>query len=287
MNDSIVSKLLADDRLSRVASDLLAKLQPAVRLKTFPCQEDELPLGSTRIGGRPDLADNVIWPVWKGKPLAFLAQVNLGDLVRFPFVNVSSQEGWLLFFYDAEQSTWGFDPQDKGSWAVIFMPNDKAQIERRGIPSEVLQGGFYKPCRVEMREVLTAPPWESSAVRRLNLSEAEQDAYWDLLDEVYTEEEGEVHHQILGHPTPIQGDMQLECQLVSNGLYCGNSTGYNDPRAKELAKGAEDWRLLFQLDTDDNAGMMWGDVGMLYFWIQQDDLEKGDFKGSWMVLQCS
>ena len=261
--------------------------QLAIRLKTFPCREDELPLGSTRIGGRPDLTDDVVWPDWKGKPLAFLAQINLSDLGRFPFASVLPREGWLLFFYDAEQSTWGFDPQDKGSWAVIFMPNDKALLERREIPPEILQGGFYRPCRVEMREVLTAPPWESPAVRKLNLNKVEEDAYWDLLDEVYAEGEGEVSHQVLGHPIPMQGDMQLECQLVSNGLYCGNSSGYSDPRAKELAKGAEDWRLLFQLDSDDNAGMMWGDVGMLYFWIRQNDLENGDFSKSWMVLQCS
>jgi uncharacterized protein YwqG len=30
----------------------------------------------------------------------------------------------------------------------------------------------------------------------------------------------------------------------------------------------EDCRLLLQLDTDDDAGRMWGDVGALYFWSQ-------------------
>lgn len=286
MSNTIISKLLTDNRLSRVASDLVAMLQPAIRLKTFPCREDELSLGSTRIGGRPDLTDDVVWPVWKGKPLAFLAQINLNDLVRFPFASVLPQDGWLLFFYDAEQSTWGFDPQDLGSWAVILMPNDGSPLKRRGVPSEALPGGFYKPCRVEMREVLTAPPFESPFVRKLNLTESEEDAYWDLLEEIYADGDKEVSHQILGHPEPIQGDMQLECQLVSNGLYCGDLTGYNNPRAKELAKGAEDWRLLFQLDSDDDAGMMWGDVGRLYFWIRQEDLENGDFEKSWMILQC-
>ena len=99
MKNFIVSKL-SDSRLCRVAKDLLAMLQPAIRLQTFPCGEDELPLGSTRIGGRPDLADNVVWPSWNGKPLAFLAQLNLGDLTRFPFASVLPKEGWLLFFYD-------------------------------------------------------------------------------------------------------------------------------------------------------------------------------------------
>ena len=44
--------------------------------------------------------------------------------------------------------------------------------------------------------------------------------------------------------------------------------------------------LLLQLDTDDDAGMTWGDCGMLYFWITKQDLEAGRFENTWMVLQC-
>ncbi|MBK8507084.1 MAG: DUF1963 domain-containing protein [Saprospiraceae bacterium] len=64
----------------------------------------------------------------------------------------------------------------------------------------------------------------------------------------------------------IQGPMELECELVTNGLYCGDATGYNDPKAKELAKNAETWTLLFQVDSNyEEAGMIWGDMGRLYF----------------------
>ena len=59
--------------------------------------------------------------------------------------------------------------------------------------------------------------------------------------------------------------MDLECQLVSHGLYCGDASGYQATRAKELEAGRQDWILLLQLDTDDDAGMIWGDGGMLYF----------------------
>ncbi len=68
--------------------------------------------------------------------------------------------------------------------------------------------------------------------------------------------------------------------------YCGDSTGYNDPQAKELKSGASEWRLLLQVDTDDDAGMMWGDCGRLYFWIRVDDLRRRDFDEVWTILQC-
>jgi uncharacterized protein YwqG len=94
------------------------------------------------------------------------------------------------------------------------------------------------------------------------------------------EEHGNVHHQLLGNPQTIQDDMRLECQLASNGV-----SDINDPRAKELSKGANDWQLLLQVDSDDETGMEWGSTGMLYYWLKAADLKKSDFDGAWLVLQ--
>ena len=80
--------------------------------------------------------------------------------------------------------------------------------------------------------------------------------------------------------------MQLEAQLVMNGLYCGNESGYNDPRAAELERFCEDWSLLLQLDSEDDAGFMWGDCGMLYYWARSADIARPDFTKAWMTLQC-
>ena len=33
----------------------------------------------------------------------------------------------------------------------------------------------------------------------------------------------------------------------------------------ELKAGAAEWQLLLQLDTEDDTGWMWRDVGTLYF----------------------
>lgn len=67
--------------------------------------------------------------------------------------------------------------------------------------------------------------------------------------------------------------MQLECQLASNGIYVGDSSGYNHPKRRALENGATDWQLLFQIDSDEKGlGTMWGDVGRVYFWIRQQDL---------------
>ena len=63
--------------------------------------------------------------------------------------------------------------------------------------------------------------------------------------------------------------------------------GYSGPRAASPKSGTARWRLLFQVDSEDAAGMMWGDVGRLYYWIRDSDLRSSNFENCWMVLQCS
>lgn len=101
-------------------------------------------------------------------------------------------------------------------------------------------------------------------------------------------------HRLGGHADCVQNPMELECQHVTNasalfssGLYCGDdATGYEKLPEEALAAGALDWRLLLQIDTDEDAGMMWGDCGTLYYWIKEDDLRAAAFDKSWLILQC-
>ena len=80
--------------------------------------------------------------------------------------------------------------------------------------------------------------------------------------------------------------MELECELVTNGLYCGDPSGYNDPKAKKLEPNAKNWQLLLQIDSNEENEMMWGDGGRLYFWIKKDDLLNKNFDKTWFSLQC-
>lgn len=91
-----------------------------------------------------------------------------------------------------------------------------------------------------------------------------------------------------GFPIPVQNDdMEEECHLVSGGVNCGDPDGYNSEKAKQLRKLKNDWRMVFQFDSDNDIDAMWGDMGMLYFWVKESDARKHDFSNAWMVLQCS
>ncbi|MEJ8543905.1 DUF1963 domain-containing protein [Brevibacillus borstelensis] len=63
--------------------------------------------------------------------------------------------------------------------------------------------------------------------------------------------------------------MQIHCVRLIEGADC---------KSEDLLARASKWRLLFQVDSEeDKTGMMWEDVGRLYFWIEQEALERRDF----------
>jgi uncharacterized protein YwqG len=241
--------------------------------------------GASKIGGLPHLPASLEWPQWKGERLAFLAQVALAELPRPAPLAELPTEGMLYFFYDPGQSTWGFDPADRGSWRVLYAP--AAAGAPREAPADLPREAIHPEKRVRFRPIDSYPGWERLQVPAgLPLDES-----GPLIDAAYAAKSaayGELpQHQVGGYPSPQQGDeMELECQLASHGVYCGDPSGYDDPRVEGLRAGASQWTLLLQLDSDEDVAMMWGDLGMLYFWIRSADLERRDFSGVWMVLQC-
>ena len=231
---------------------------------------------ASHIGGMPPWPDGVAWPAKGGAPLTFLACIDLASVQTALPVSWLPETGRLLFFYDVENQPWGFDPKDRGSWVVT--------LATAGATTFAPSTGALPRQPVEFRSIESCPSWQRPEVTALQLTETES----ELLIEAAAATFGSApHHQIGGFPDPIQGDeMELECQLVSNGLYCGDSSGYLSPAAKPLRAGATDWRLLLQLDSDDDLGVMWGDGGILYFWVREEDARAGRFDRSWAVLQC-
>ena len=234
----------------------------------------------SHFGGSPNLPSSTDWPVWHERKLGFLARISLPELQLVRRIDWLPRDGALLFFYDVDEQPWGFDPQDRGGCAVLHVPD----LESPATPTAKSEE-LFPHMGIGFRSIETLPSTERPEVDALSLSDQEFEEYWKLRDAPF---QGLPKHQLTGLPTPVQGDyMELECQLVSNGVYCGDSNGYNSPRAKELEAGAGDWRLLLQLDSDDDAGVMWGDCGTLYFWVRAQDAAEGRFENAWLILQCS
>lgn len=238
----------------------------------------------SKIGGRPSVPAGFAWPKWNGTSLAFLAQLDLAEVPGDGVLQGLPSSGRLYFFYDQQQSTWGFDPKDAGSWQVIYMPADQAVAEVP-FPGDVDEDYHYNECPVTFKEIWTYRSTEGLDVDPYSISD---DDFDEIESRRYAGYDGQPHHQIGGCPDTVQNDdMELQAQLAANGIYLGDSSGYEHPRFESLKAGAQDWQLLLQVDTDEDLGMMWGDCGLIYFWIRKQDLAKGDFSRTWMILQCS
>jgi uncharacterized protein YwqG len=234
----------------------------------------------SHFGGSPRLPKDVRWPEFEGRKLGFLARLSLSEIqVALP-IEWLPKSGALLFFYDLERQPWGFDPKDRGSSAVLIVPDLPAPVSGRGAPTD----GALPQRNVVFRRIESHPSSERESVRSLDLTDREHDKLGDIAYSVF---EKSPQHQIAGFPSPVQGDeMELECQLASNGLYCGDSSGYTDPRVDKLKVGAGSWKLLFQMDSDDELNVMWGDAGIIYYWIEESAARSGDFSNAWLILQC-
>ena len=259
--------------LGAMADTVLLHRAPSVRLiGTGPVAADSR---GSRFGGRALLPPGLRWPEHKGNPLSFLGQIRLGADLRVS----ASAPRLLAFFYDLVTEPWGFDPEDAGGCRVIAVDPQLAVAVDAPEGTE-----SFGAIELAAKDCATVPdPSEPVVAHLFEPDWSQARAYWEAADDGRADEP---LHRMFGWPDLIQNPMQLECQLAANGIYVGGPEGYRDPRVEQLRAGAADWRLLLQIDSDDDVGWMWGDVGRLYFWLRKPDLAARAFEKSWLVLQC-
>ena len=283
------------------ADALRARMRPAVAFAFADGGSSR-----SRFGGAPRLPPEFAWPLHVPEvvqfpptalerlgltqpeqpsgpqPLDFLLQIDLAELHGLGGALPVPSCGLLTFFYDVETQPWGYDPAYQSGFCVALFEQD-VLLDRqppRPAPFEARGLRFWG--------ARTLPHVGSRAYDEMDADDDIPEDYEEFASEFecrgYPAHGG--LHRLGGHSANVQGDMQLEAQLVSHGLYCGDSSGYSDPRAATLEAEAAEWVLLLQLDTDEHVGMMWGDAGMLYFWIRHSDLVAKRFDRCWMTLQC-
>ncbi len=280
-----LSALIQKHNLGMYKDGLLQHVLLSASLVPMRTADQDLPVGSSKLGGEPDLPPDFIWPLRIGQPLSFVAQINLGEIPEIPGGKLFGK-GLISFFYD--DMVWGFDPKDKDGFKVVFLSQETSQLKRTKTPvveiKKKLFGIFpqtsrkpkiYQSCQLMPKVVATLP----DELDDTGLPEDLMDNYYEMLEEIGG------HHRLLGHSESIQGPMQIECELVTNGNYCGDSSGYK--KANQFEESAKQWRLLLQIDSEtEHSDMMWGDAGRLYFWIKESDLAAGNFQNCWLISQC-
>jgi uncharacterized protein YwqG len=253
-------------------------LKPEIRISLTLAEEDEIPIGCSKIGGRPDLPVSATWPcTLKDEPLAFLAQINLSDTVFDGYDFGLPQSGMLYFFYDAHEAPWGHLKEDGDKFKCIFIEND-LDLARKDFPYYPVLS-TYPACALTFSIAYGLPHLECDYISEQLLRE-EHNPYLDASVSNVARPT-----KLMGHPNCEQGPvMERDCAMATNGYVWADLA---TPAIKlTVDEQAKEWMLLFQLYSERVADMCWGDVGFLYFWIRKADFAQRRFDRCWMVLQC-
>src|SRR5262249_34194495 len=147
-------------------------------------------------------------------------------------------DGFLYFFFDAEQRSWGFDPAGAGSTYVVHLPEFDATGTRASPPQ--VEKLLERRMRFARHQSLPSPEKLHRAAW-LRLSEADDEALMSLRREPFGDAPA---HKLGGFADAIQNDdMELQSEMAANGINSGSPEGYSDPRVPQLRFSAESWRL--------------------------------------------
>ncbi len=267
-------------------STYLSLARPSIRLEIGGA-----PSGLTHFGGDPLLPEGFDYPTAglstfydddvKPRPLHFLAQFDCSELAKFDSGRFLPERGLLSFFYECDSMRWGFDPDDRDSFRVLYF-EDVSKLVSTPHPPYEWDSERFEPLGIALSSEPSYPDGEDfSYFTKVD---------WDCYDRLREELAPYPHtrHKLLGWSDNIQGSMPIECELVSRGHYLGNGHPKLENYHERAKLAAEEWLLLFQLDTVDNTSgqLMFGDCGRIYYYIRREDLAARRFDRVWLVSQC-
>lgn len=270
-------------KLQRVADRIKGSVRECIRFESeIARNEDNIPVGATKIGGRADLPASTPWPGGDPTPMTFIALIDTSKLPPFNGRADLPADTLLSFFFDLGTSPRGYHPKDRSGWQVLATPLGTPLVRRgEGIAS------VYTPCVLKPWKDLSLPDPASDEVGAWGLDSREDDAYiglWKGLMPAHAED-GE-NHQLLGYASTIEGDLHILCELASTGIYWRTvGPKVYEPEMEPLRNAATEWRLLLQIDSDKRADFRMLNAGRLYFYIRDRALKAGAFDEAWAVVQ--
>ncbi|MFD1780153.1 YwqG family protein [Fredinandcohnia salidurans] len=219
--------------------------------------KDNTTLFESKIAGDPYLPKDIEHPLDEvGKPMRLLAQINFAEvphIVGFP------EKGILQFFISGADDVMGLNldhPTQQKNFRVLFYTEiilDPSQLVQDF--SYVDKNDEYFPCEHEVKLSFEV---ESEPVSLVDYH-VEHCGFYEVLDDnaelwdLYSETFGGEGAKIGGYAHFTQEDPRSY----------GDYKDYNT--------------LLLQVDSNEDLGIMWGDVGVANFFITEEDLRKKNF----------
>jgi hypothetical protein len=192
------------------------------------------------------------------------------------------ESGLLAYFYDTISYPSGHQPSEAGRWAIRL---SRQVTHIAPPPKDPPANRAFRQVSLSAVGELTIPGLRTSAIERIGLTDAEEDAYVAVREQLAKERGSETIHRVLGWPDEIQHDPASYVQVPANGFDGLDPNVVKRDDVQRLLAERSVWQLMLQVDTDDAAGMLWGDGGRLYFMMREVDSRGGNWGKAWLNLQ--
>lgn len=273
------SSLAYEDRLE--FSELV---QPTVGVRTTAKDDNAINVGSSKIGGKPDLPKNFNWPKMGDELLTFCAQYNLEEISAYDAANELPSRGIIYVFIYIDKEWPGFLNQ-KNSYKLIFWDNTD-DLVRTEFPLNYFMRGIFQPAKIEYFESYTIPDDESIILK--NLQENYGDFY-SLYDSTYeyiehiTDLDRDDFHQVLGYDRSIKSSVMYD--FAERELEISTRKEWESKKS-EILELSKKYKLLLQFDCANDANLeKYGGSSTIYFGIEPKDMKMRNFNNVIMVFQ--
>lgn len=266
------NKLSEDDK-----EKIIKLIKPAIGILTKKMESDNLKIGSSKIGGKPDLPKNISWPRLNDSDLVFCAQYNISELKKFDVENLLPEKGMLYIFIGINGEYNEFSIEQKN--CKIFFIENLEELERKEYPTTLKTEVKVEPAEIQYFESLTIPDDEN--YKLIYFDEKYEDFYFHFYQdtEEYIAEElnenADNMHQILGEDKSIQSSVVYEFSRKElNVSYDEYTEKWN-----EILENSKTFSNLIQLDCmDSNTNLdKFGGSGVFYIGLKTKELEKKNF----------
>ncbi|MCM2535854.1 YwqG family protein [Neobacillus pocheonensis] len=130
-----IDQLLREHELYHKKSLIISSLKNSIRIAKIGVDDEVIPIGSSKLGGLPDMPDEMEFPRYKKGYLWFIGQFNLTEAKPFDKDHLLPDRGILYLFYDAYEQPLGFE-EDEGCYKVLYFDGDMTSLKRREYPEE-------------------------------------------------------------------------------------------------------------------------------------------------------
>jgi uncharacterized protein YwqG len=254
---------------------LISLIKPAIIHLYYKTGEADVPLGESKVRGKPDLPVEMTWPTYNEMSMVFITQINFSDqYFRESDVNkVFPSVGMLYFFcyYEPPPSCYDFVPS-KSEYTVIYRENLN-DIARRDFP-ENLPDAYQFETSFQISFLLDweLPDWGDEHLIGQTLSAKDI----DMLNELNNH--GFPYRKLLGYPRPLQYSVSYDWASAYLHTY-SNEFSLNE--REELSRKFVN---LFSFDMDQD-GFDAISSSTAYFGIMEDDLKLQKFERSIFIMQ--